>query len=63
MGEVDFDTKVKKENRPSLVSITPLKDFEICCNEFHYKIEKGKKTKVNKMFLQNLITEGVINEK
>lgn len=63
MNDVDFDTKVKKEDKAKLVSINPLKDFEVNCNEFHYKIKKGEKTKVHKMFLQNLVTEGVIKEK
>lgn len=62
MKDVDFDTKVKKEDKDKLVSIKPLKDFEVKHNEFHYKIKKGEKIKVHKMFLKNLVTEKVIEK-
>lgn len=58
MKEVKELKNVKKES--VLMSIMPLKDFVICCNEYKYDIKKGVEIEVHKMFLQNLKTENVI---
>jgi len=54
------EKKLPVKTKSGLKEITPLRDFVIHCNEFHYDLKKGKSIEVDSRFLPNLKTEKVI---
>lgn len=59
---------MKEEKKVSLKDllkekeVTPLKDFRITQNNFDMQLKKGEAVTVPQKFLQNLVTEGVIDK-
>ena len=61
MFENERDESKKKEpKRDGMVSVLPLKDWRIVCNEHDIQCIKGEKIEVPKLFEQTLKTEQVI---
>jgi hypothetical protein len=52
--------KTKKDPLEKTEIKEPLKDHEIHHNDFHIIIKKGELVSVPRLFLPNLVTEGVI---
>lgn len=52
----EFEVEVNLDS----VEVKALKDFHIVHNEYNIKLVKNEVSMVPKMFIQNLITEGVI---
>jgi hypothetical protein len=61
----DKEPKIKEVELSNEVEIMPLRDFPqgIHHNEVHIdNIKKGKPVTIPRLFLQNMVTEKVINE-
>jgi len=52
--------KTKKDMNEEIEIKNPLKDHEIHHNDIHIIIKKGEPVPVPRLFLPNLVTEGVI---
>ncbi len=50
------------EELPEEVEILPLKDFHIVQNEIDITIKKGESVAIPRRFLQNMVTEKVIDK-
>lgn len=55
---------MKKEETTKVeeVKIVPLKNFTITHNDYHIELKEGVSVPVPRLFLQNMVTEGVIKE-